>query len=92
MFIVGTRRSRFIQSYESEGVPIWGVTAQNEPMDGRIPNFSFNCMGWDAQGQRIFVGQNLGPTLEAAGYRNVKIMIFDDQRPLAPLWVPQVCF
>ena len=82
--------SRFIQSYVSLGVSIWGVTAQNEPNDGRFPSFDFNCMGWTAAEQRDFVAGHLGPTLEAAGLGDVKIMIFDDQRPLAPLWVPQV--
>ena len=25
---------RFLEAYEAEGVPIWGVTTQNEPMTG----------------------------------------------------------
>ena len=32
-------------------------------------------MGWNAENQSIFVGLNLGPTLEAKGFGDVKIMI-----------------
>jgi hypothetical protein len=37
--------------FREEGVDFWGLTAQNEPMDGNIPDFSFNCMGWNATTQ-----------------------------------------
>ena len=33
-----------------------------------------------------FIEENLGPTLEAAGYGDLKLMICDDQRPLVPHW------
>ena len=33
-----------------------------------------------------FIEDNLGPTLEAAGYGDLKLMICDDQRPLVPHW------
>ncbi len=32
-------------------------------------------MGWNAENQSIFVGLNLGPTMEAKGFGNIKIMI-----------------
>ena len=66
------------------------MTAQNEPLDGTWPGFTFNCMGWNATTQRIWIVENLGPTLEASGYDDVKLMIFDDQRPLAPKWAREV--
>jgi glucosylceramidase len=37
--------------FRNEGVDFWGLTAQNEPMDGNIEDFSFNCMGWNATTQ-----------------------------------------
>ncbi len=52
---------------------------QNEPLDGNIPDFSFNCMGWNASTQSEFVAEHLGPAMEEAGYGDVEIMIFDDQ-------------
>ena len=47
-------------------------------------------MGWNASSQREWIVQNLGPSLERSGYGDVKLMIFDDQRVLAPKWVREV--
>ena len=58
----------------------WGVTAQNEPTAGTQPGYQFNCIGWNAQNQSTFVGSNLGPTMAAKGFGDVKIMVHDDQR------------
>merc|ERR1711970_1112178 len=75
---------KFLDSYSAEGVEMWGLTAQNEPIDGNIEGFTFNCMGWNASSQRDWIVNNLGPTLEEKGYGDVKLMAFDDQRPLLP--------
>ena len=32
---------------------MWGLTAQNEPIDGNIEDFTFNCMGWNASTQVV---------------------------------------
>ncbi len=68
----------------------WGLTAQNEPIDGNIPNFSFNCMGWNATTQADFVADFLGPALDGAGYGDLELMVFDDQRPYVAPWVDTV--
>ena len=67
---------RFIQAYAAEGVPIWGVTVQNEPMAAQR---------WDsclvsAEDERDFVRDHLGPTLAAAGLGQVKIVVWDHNR------------
>jgi len=77
---------RFFEEYAKNGVTFWGVTAQNEPVDGNIPGFTFNCMGWTAETQTTFVGQNLGPSMADRGFGDVKIMIMDDQRTQLPDW------
>ena len=41
----------FLDEYSSQGLEMWGLTAQNEPADGRIPDFFFNSMGWTAAEQ-----------------------------------------
>ncbi|XP_065572824.1 lysosomal acid glucosylceramidase-like [Artemia franciscana] len=77
---------KFLDSYKSFGLNFWGLTAQNEPTDGMIPDFPFNCMGWTAESQRDWIADHLGPTLEAHGYSDVKLMIMDDQRLALPKW------
>jgi glucosylceramidase len=63
---------KFIKAYRSLGIPIWAVTAQNEPVDG-----TFTAL---TQGQESsFIGAHLGPALAAAGLGHVKIFAMDDQ-------------
>ncbi|XP_037073434.1 lysosomal acid glucosylceramidase-like [Pollicipes pollicipes] len=81
---------RFLEEYEAAGVPIWGVTTQNEPVDGLVPGFSFNCMGWTAETQGSWVRDNLGPTLRASAFNATKVMILDDQREMLPAWADVV--
>merc|ERR1711970_1155041 len=81
---------KFLEAYEEEGLKMWGLTAQNEPIDGNIPGFTFNCMGWNASSQANWVGQHLGPSLDAAGFEGIKIMAFDDQRPLLSGWANNI--
>merc|ERR1719495_1050525 len=81
---------KFLNAYSELGVDMWGLTAQNEPIDGNIPGFTFNCMGWNASSQATWIGEYLGPTLEAAGYGHLQLMAFDDQRPYLPVWADTI--
>jgi len=69
---------RFIESYEAEGVPIWGVSVQNEPMATQRWD---SCL-YTADEERDFVRDFLGPELEAAGLGRVRIVIWDHNRDL----------
>lgn len=80
---------KFLQSYKDHSIDIWGLTTQNEPSDGMITGFPFQCLGWTPELQRDFVAKDLGPALEAAGFGHVKLMILDDQRIFLPYW-PEV--
>ncbi len=67
---------RFISAYEAEGVPIWGVSVQNEPMaDQRWDS----CL-YSAEEERDIVRDHLGPALRDAGLGHVKIVIWDHNR------------
>lgn len=67
---------RFIQAYAAEGVPIWGVTVQNEPEATQRWD---SCL-YTAEEERDFVRDHLGPALAAAGLGHVKILIWDHNR------------
>lgn len=82
--------SRFLEEYKKVGIQIWGLTTGNEPLNGFIPFFKFNCMAFTPQLQRDFIKLDLGPALAAAGYEHVKLMILDDQRYLLPGWADVV--
>jgi glucosylceramidase len=70
--------ARFIAAYEAEGVPIWGVSVQNEPMATQRWD---SCL-YTAEEERDFVRDFLGPELEAAGLARVRIVIWDHNRDL----------
>jgi glucosylceramidase len=67
---------RFIRAYEAEGVPVWAVSAQNEPMAEQRWD---SCL-YTAEEERDFVRDHLGPALHAAGLGHVKIVIWDHNR------------
>jgi glucosylceramidase len=64
---------RFVQAYQDAGVPIWGLTIQNEPQN-RTPS---GYPGTDLPTrQAIQVIDRLGPALQAAGL-DTRIMGYD---------------
>jgi len=67
---------RFVEEYEKEGVPIWGLTVQNEPMATQTWE---SCL-FTAAEERDFVRDYLGPALERAGLSRLKLMIWDHNR------------
>lgn len=67
---------RFVQEYEKEGVPVWGLTVQNEPMATQTWE---SCI-YTAEEERDFVKNWLGPALEKSGLSDLKLMIWDHNR------------
>ncbi len=54
---------RYIREYEKEGIPIWGLTPQNEPEATQ----TWDSCVFTAGEQRDFIRDHLGPALERAG-------------------------
>nr|XP_053632505.1 lysosomal acid glucosylceramidase-like [Cherax quadricarinatus] len=77
---------KFVEAYEAEGVELWGLTPQNEPLGG-LTDWKINAIGWSAESMRDWLKGYLGPTLEAAGYRHLKMMIHDFNRDSLPWYV-----
>ena len=70
--------TRFIAAYEEAGVPIFGVTVQNEPLAKQ----TWESMIYTAEDERDFLRDHLGPTMAAAGYGDRKIVVWDHNRDL----------
>jgi len=68
----------FIKAYEAAGVPIWGITVQNEPAAVQVWD---SCI-YSSQEERDFVKDYLGPTMHAAGLAEKKILICDHNRDI----------
>ncbi|MGZ4979738.1 MAG: glycoside hydrolase family 30 protein [Methylobacter sp.] len=67
---------RYIQEYGQEGIPIWGLTVQNEPEATQTWD---SCI-YTGEEERDFVRDYLGPTLDDAGLGNVKVIVWDHNR------------
>ena len=62
---------KFIHAYEKEGIPVWGLTVQNEPLASQTWE---SCI-YTAEEERNFVKNYLGPALRKAGLKDKKIII-----------------
>ncbi|MCK6609535.1 MAG: glycosyl hydrolase [Bacteroidia bacterium] len=69
---------RFIKAYEKAGIPVWGLTIQNEPMATQIWE---SCI-YTAEEERDFLKYHLGPTLKKEGLGDKKIIVWDHNRDL----------
>ena len=69
---------KFIKSYQAEGIPIWGLTVQNEPMAVQ----TWESMIFSAEEERDFLRDHLGPVMHAAGLGDKKIIVWDHNRDL----------
>jgi glucosylceramidase len=70
--------AKFIKAYEKEGIPIWGMTIQNEPMATQRWE---SCI-YTAEEERDFLKDYLGPTMEKSGLGDKKIIVWDHNRDL----------
>ena len=73
-----TYYTKFIKAYEKEGVPVWGITIQNEPMAKQI----WESCNYTAEEERDFLKKYLGPIMKKEGLGNKKIIVWDHNRDL----------
>lgn len=69
---------KFIKAYEKQGIPVWGISVQNEPM--AVQKWE-SCI-FTAEDERDFIKKYLGPTLERDGMKEVKLIAWDHNRDL----------
>jgi len=69
---------KFIKTYEAKGIPVWGLSVQNEPMAKQRWE---SCI-YTAEEERDFIKNFLGPTLQKEGLGNRKLIAWDHNRDL----------
>jgi glucosylceramidase len=69
---------KFIKTYEAKGMPVWGLTVQNEPMAKQRWE---SCI-YTAEDERDFIKNYLGPALKKAGLGEKKLIAWDHNRDL----------
>ena len=70
--------AKFIKAYEKAGIPVWGMTIQNEPMATQ----KWESCIYTADDERDFLKNYLGPTIQKAGLGDKKIIVWDHNRDL----------
>ena len=69
---------KFIKEYEKQGIPIWGLTVQNEPMAKQ----KWESCIYTGDDERDFIKNFLGPTLKKNGLGDKKLVAWDHNRDL----------
>ncbi len=69
---------KFIKAYEKEGIPVWGISIQNEPMATQVWE---SCI-FTGEEERDFLKNYLGPTMQKEGLGSKKIIAWDHNRDL----------
>lgn len=74
---------KYLDTYRAEGVDIWGLTPVNEPHGN---NGKWESMNFSPETQNDFIKTYLGPKLREAGYDDLKLLIFDQNRDGIEHW------
>jgi len=68
--------SKYIEAYQNEGIDIWGITVENEPLGN---GNNWESMHFSAEEMAVFVQHHLGPQLRA-DFPELKILAYDQNR------------
>lgn len=68
--------SKYIHAYKLEGIPIWGITPENEPLGN---NSNWESLHFNPNQMRNFIANYLGPQLRA-DHSSVSIWMYDQNR------------
>jgi len=75
--------SKYVEAYQKEGIDIWGVTVENEPLGN---GNNWESMHYTPDEMTNFVTNHLGPQLKGT-HPNVKILGYDQNREHLKEWV-----
>ncbi|PHK34273.1 glycosyl hydrolase, partial [Nostoc linckia z16] len=70
--------TKFVKAYEKEGIPLWGISIQNEPMATQTWE---SCI-FTGEEERDFLKNFLGPTMAKEGLGSKKIIAWDHNRDM----------
>ena len=75
---------KYLEAYKSKGIDIWGMTPVNEPYGN---GNNWESMNWDPKGESAFVRDYMGPTFEKAGFGELQILGYDQNRVGITEWI-----
>ena len=69
--------TKFIKAYQQEGIPVWGISIQNEPMARQNGKVVFT-----QRQKKGLLKNHLGPVMEKEGLKDTKIIVWDHNRDM----------
>ncbi len=76
--------SKYLDAYKAEGIDIWALTVENEPLGN---GNNWESMHFSPEEMTAFVQNHLGPKLETNGQGGVHILGYDQNREHLKEWV-----
>ena len=67
---------RYLKAYQAEGIPVWGITPENEPLGN---GGNWESLHFNAEQMRMFIADHLGPALAASGL-DTTLWMYDQNR------------
>ncbi|KAF1331136.1 putative glycosyl hydrolase family 30 protein, partial [Globisporangium splendens] len=77
--------SKFLEAYKQEGVDIWAITTQNEPIRQAGALKAWQSLRFSQEEERDFLKNHLGPIMKQ-NHPDLKIIILDDQKDETVRW------
>lgn len=74
---------KYLNTYRSEGVEIWGLTPVNEPHGN---NGQWESMHFTPESQNDFIKKYLGPKLQGGANKDINLLIYDQNRDGLQHW------
>ncbi|WP_318837915.1 glycoside hydrolase family 30 protein [Neiella holothuriorum] len=78
---------KYLDAYKAAGVDIWGLTPVNEPAGN---SGQWESMHFTPETQRDFIKDHLGPTLKASAYKDINVLIYDQNRDHLEDWTDTI--
>lgn len=75
---------KYLEAYKAKGVDIFAMTPVNEPYGN---NNNWESMYFDPKYEAAFVRDYMGPAFEKAGFADVHILGYDQNRVGIPEWI-----
>lgn len=69
--------SKYLTAYQQEGIDIWGITVENEPLGN---DSNWDSMHFSPEEMNEFVKNHLGPQLKKDGYSDIVLLGYDQNR------------
>lgn len=73
---------------EEAGLDLWSISTGNEPSNSIIGWTPWIALGWKPNELGRFMAEHLGPRIRNSQFKDVKILVGDDQRFMIPWFYP----